>query len=62
MTATHAKNALFARADTVAAGIVAAIDAGRAEVYVPSYWRLIMAVVRNLPERVLQRVQALSGR
>lgn len=62
MTATHTKNLLFARADTVAAGVVAAIDASRAEVYVPWYWRLIMAVVRNLPERVLQRLQALSGR
>ena len=35
MTATHPKTRLFARADAVAAGIVAAIDAGRAEAYVP---------------------------
>jgi len=62
MTATHAKNRLFARADAVAAGIVAAIDAGRAEAYVPWFWRAIMAVVRNLPERLLQRLPALSGR
>lgn len=62
MTATHAKNVLFARADSVAAGIVAAIDAGRADVYLPWFWRPIMAVVRNLPERVLQRLPALSGR
>jgi decaprenylphospho-beta-D-erythro-pentofuranosid-2-ulose 2-reductase len=62
MTATHVKTPLFARADTVAAGIVAAIDAGRAEAYVPWFWRYIMAVVRNLPEAVLQRLPALSGR
>ena len=62
MTATHDKNMLFARADAVAAGIVAAIDAGRAEAYVPGIWRAIMAIVRNLPERVLQRLPALSGR
>ncbi len=62
MTATHEKNRLFARADEVAAGIVAAIDAGRAEAYVPWFWRPIMAVVRHLPERVLQRLPALSGR
>jgi short-subunit dehydrogenase len=62
MTATHQKNRLFARADEVAAGIVAAIDAGRAEAYVPWFWRPIMAVVRHLPERVLQRLPALSGR
>jgi short-subunit dehydrogenase len=62
MTATHDKTPLFARAADVAAGIVAAIDAGRAEVYVPWFWRPIMAVVRRLPERVLQRVPMLAGR
>jgi short-subunit dehydrogenase len=62
MTATHEKTMLFARADRVAAGIVDAIDANRAEAYVPGYWRGIMAVVRNLPERVFQRLPALSGR
>ena len=62
MTATHAKNPLFARVDTVAAGIVQAIDAGWAEAYVPWFWRPIMAVVRHLPERVLQGLPALSGR
>ena len=62
MTTTHEKTLLFSRADRVAADIVDAIDAGRAEAYVPWYWRGIMAVVRNLPERVLQRLPALSGR
>jgi short-subunit dehydrogenase len=62
MTATHEKTMLFARADRVAADIVAAIDAGRAEAYVPWYWRSIMAIVRNMPERAMQRLRALSGR
>ena len=62
MTTTHEKTMLFSRADRVAADIVDAIDAGRAEAYVPWYWRGIMAVVRNLPERLLQRLPALSGR
>jgi len=62
MTATHEKTMLFARADRVAADIVAAIDAGRAEAYVPWYWRFIMAIVRNMPERATQRLRALSGR
>ena len=62
MTTTHRKNLLFSRADAVAAEIVAAIDAGRAEAYVPWYWRQIMAVVRNIPEPLLQRLPALSGR
>jgi short-subunit dehydrogenase len=62
MTATHEKTRLFARAGQVADDIVAAVDAGRAEAYVPWFWRPIMAVVRRLPERVLQRLPALSGR
>jgi decaprenylphospho-beta-D-erythro-pentofuranosid-2-ulose 2-reductase len=62
MTATHAKNRLFARSPEVAAGIVRAIEAGRSEAYVPGFWRPIMLVVRNLPEGVFQRVSALSGR
>jgi decaprenylphospho-beta-D-erythro-pentofuranosid-2-ulose 2-reductase len=62
MTTTHRKTLLFARAGDVAAGIIAAIEAGRAEAYVPWFWRPIMAVVRNLPEPVLQRLPALSGR
>lgn len=62
MTTTHKKTLLFASDKTAAAGIVAAIDAGRAEAYVPWFWRPIMAVVRNIPERLLQRLSALSGR
>jgi len=62
MTTTHEKTMLFARADRVAVDIVAAIDAGRAEAYVPWYWRFIMAIVRNMPERAMQRLRALSGR
>jgi short-subunit dehydrogenase len=62
MTTTHEKTRVFTTGKTAAAGIVAAIDAGRAEAYVPWFWRPIMAVVRNLPERILQRLPALSGR
>ncbi len=62
MTTGHTKNALFARADRVAASIVAAIDGGRTEAYLPWFWRPIMLVVRNLPEAILQRLPALSGR
>jgi len=62
MTVTHRKNALFSDAPTVAKLIVKAIDAGRAEAYVPGFWRPIMFVVRNLPEAVFQRIGALSQR
>lgn len=62
MTVDHPKNALFATSPRAARGIVRAIARGRAEAYVPWHWRPLMAVVRNLPEPVFQRLPSLSGR
>jgi len=62
MTATHAKNALFASPTRVARDIARAIDRGAGEVFVPWYWALVMAVVRGTPEPLFQRLRALSGR
>jgi decaprenylphospho-beta-D-erythro-pentofuranosid-2-ulose 2-reductase len=62
MTAQHRKTAIFATADGVASDIVAAIDRGAGEVYVPGYWRMILWVVRNTPEALFQRLGFLSGR
>lgn len=62
MTRDHTKHLLFGKAAGVAAGIVAAMDAGVAEAYVPGFWRLIMPVVRNMPEALVQRLSFLSGR
>lgn len=62
MTEHHEKSALFARADRVATDIVAAIDAGAGEVYVPAFWGAIMPIVKNTPESLFQRLPFLSGR
>jgi short-subunit dehydrogenase len=62
MTATHAKNALFAKPPEVARDIVRAMDGGRAEVFVPRRWAAIMPVVRNTPEWLFQKLPFLSGR
>lgn len=62
MTADHKKGPLFSRAEHVADEIVAGIDRGVGEVYVPRYWRPILGIVRAMPERVFQRVAALAGR
>jgi short-subunit dehydrogenase len=62
MTRDHAKHPLFGKPARVAAGIVAAMDAGAAEVYVPGFWRLVMPVVRSMPEALIQRLAFLSGR
>lgn len=62
MTVDHKKTVLFARAPRVASEIVQAIDRGRGEAYVPGFWRVIMLVVRCLPEALFRRVGALSRR
>ncbi len=62
MTVAHEKTALFAQPAQVAASIVAALQAGTAEAYVPSFWSAIMPIVRNTPERVFQLLPFLSGR
>jgi decaprenylphospho-beta-D-erythro-pentofuranosid-2-ulose 2-reductase len=62
MTTMHRKNPLFSTPAKVARSIVAAVDRGDAEVFVPSFWRPIMFAVRNLPESLFQRVGALAGR
>jgi decaprenylphospho-beta-D-erythro-pentofuranosid-2-ulose 2-reductase len=62
MTVDHRKNALFTSTEVAARGILAALERNVAEAYVPGFWRVIMFVVRNLPEAVFQRVGALSGR
>jgi decaprenylphospho-beta-D-erythro-pentofuranosid-2-ulose 2-reductase len=62
MTQGHPKNALFARPEVVAREIVAAMDARRADVFVPRRWAAIMPIVRNTPEALFQRLRFLSGR
>lgn len=62
MTTSHKKNALFAQPAQVAESIVAALDAGVPETYVPSFWSAIMPVVKHAPERVFQLLPFLSGR
>jgi decaprenylphospho-beta-D-erythro-pentofuranosid-2-ulose 2-reductase len=62
MTTRHAKNALFSTPESVAAQIDGAIARRVRVAYVPKRWRLIMCVVRHMPEPLFQRIGALSGR
>lgn len=62
MTTTHTKNASFTTPEKLAPAIVRAIDRRAGEVYLPWYWRPILAVVRNTPEALFQRLRFLSGR
>jgi short-subunit dehydrogenase len=57
MTAGIAKGGfLWAKPDAVASGIVSAIERGRDVVYLPWFWRPIMAVIRLIPEFVFKRM------
>lgn len=56
MTAGMEKGRLWSEPAHVAAAIVRAIDRRTSVVYVPSYWRPIMAVIRSIPERAFQRL------
>lgn len=62
MTTDHKKHLLFGKPAGVAKDIVAAIDAGVPEAYVPAFWGAIMPVVKNTPERIFQLLPFLSGR
>jgi decaprenylphospho-beta-D-erythro-pentofuranosid-2-ulose 2-reductase len=42
--------------DAVAATLVKAIDKGGDIVYVPGIWRIIMAVIRMIPESVFKKL------
>lgn len=51
------KGPLWASADTVAKGIVRAIDNGRPVAYLPWFWWGIMQIIRNIPERLFRRIK-----
>jgi decaprenylphospho-beta-D-erythro-pentofuranosid-2-ulose 2-reductase len=56
MTAAFPKGALWSSADKVAGAILAAISADRSPAYVPRFWRLIMLIIRHLPEVIFKRM------
>lgn len=56
MTAHLKKGPLFATPDRVADGIVRAVARKRHTVYIPGWWRIIMAVVRLLPDAIFKRL------
>jgi short-subunit dehydrogenase len=57
MTAGFEKKHTFARPEDVARGIVRAAERGAGEVYLPGKWRLIMLIIRNLPDFIFNRMK-----
>ena len=56
MTASFKKGPLWATPDTIACGIVHAVEGQRDVVYLPWFWCLIMIVIRGIPERLFKRL------
>jgi hypothetical protein len=48
---------LTAQPDEVAGAILRAVECRRDVIYVRPIWRLVMAVIRNIPERVFKRLK-----
>lgn len=57
MTAAFEKGPLWSTPELVAAKIVKAVDKKRHTIYVPGYWRIIMAVVRAIPDTLFKRLK-----
>lgn len=57
MTAHLKQGPLVAQPQTVGLAIYRAIEANRDVLYVPGFWRLIMFVVRHLPEVIFKRLK-----
>lgn len=62
MSAGHARNFLWGEKRSVARGIVRGMEQRRFSIYLPRSWRIVMAIVRALPEFVFQRFGFLAGR
>lgn len=56
MTENMKGSAKFADVEAVAATLVKVIDKGPDVVYVPGIWRVIMAVIRAIPERIFKKL------
>lgn len=54
MTAHVPKNRLFASPDRVAGDILSAVRKRKDVVYVPWFWRPIMAIIKAVPERIFK--------
>lgn len=56
MTVHFKKGPLWAKPDFVSAKIVKAIDQRKDEVYVPSFWWVIMMAIKMIPENIFKRI------
>ncbi len=56
MTAHLKQSPLFVKPDYIAKEIIRGIEQGTDVMYIPSYWRLIMMIIRALPEKIFMKL------
>lgn len=56
MTATFPKGPLWASPEKVASDILGALNKRRDVLYTPGFWRLIMLIIRAIPEAIFKRL------
>jgi len=56
MTSAFSKNALWAKPEAIARGIVRGVDKKCDEIYLPGFWRPVMLLIRHIPERLFKRL------
>ena len=57
MTAHLPKSILFSSPELVGKGIYEAIKGGKDVVYIPGYWKLVMFIIRHIPEGIFKRLK-----
>lgn len=57
MTRGFQKGPLWSRPEKVAQVAVRALEVGTGMVYAPAYWRFIMWIIRNIPDRLFARMR-----
>jgi decaprenylphospho-beta-D-erythro-pentofuranosid-2-ulose 2-reductase len=62
MTADVPKNALIAAPDRVAKDILRAVERRKDEIYTPGFWRVVMAVLRAIPDWIFKRLSMRTPR
>lgn len=56
MTSEFDKGLLWSQPDKIARGILRGIDRRKDVIYVPGFWRLIMLVIKAIPEPIFKRM------
>jgi len=56
MTQGFRKTKFWVRPEVVARGIVSAIDANKDEIYLPAWWKIVMLVIKAIPNAIFKRM------